>query len=784
VNPNVTAQPEQPQAAPLLEQLRPKLEALIASDIHTDVDRENVVKYANARKNDLYYAGKQYIYPTKQNGQIVDWTASNGHLTSQAGDGGRTYDYVLNFIRGDGAKAIAVLSQRAVNVKAMSDREDDDAGRRRARIADTMARLMRANWRMDSMQRSLALSLWKNGTTFLYTPWVVNGAKYGTTSMPVLEMVEQPGGEAFYDCVQCGSSSPESQAPMGSCPQCATPFGEEDRREPEPVQSLEQTGVKDYSNGSVELILATIFEVTTPFYIKDLSEAPWLWYEFETHKGALLSLYPQLREMFKSDSGSNGEPSSTASGRMARDTASSPSKTQYTARKNRWLYSRYWLRPTMYQLIADGDNGEGQAIREQLLQAYPDGVKVTAVNGKIVDLQHECLDEVWTAIKPQASEYLYADPLCQDYLGPQDIINDMFNLYVESAERSIPFTLYDPQVLDPEMIARHRATPLELVPAKPGVGGSLREGVHTPEVAKVNPESMNLMSLAKDVGRENAGIQPALFGGDDGVEQTAKEATMKRNQALMQLNTTWNAMGIGQATAMENAAIQFAKYSDGRVVVYRGAALPPQVTEISGIEELAEGGWHYEAEPSMPMTWGERSDKVWSLLNQANPAAMQVLGIVDQMGLPEPENIRAFQEAIGLPDWKVPKFNDLEKIYDTINMAAQQEAIQTPDPMTGQPQWMSTIPVDEFEDDHMFVAQTVMKWRRQRKQGSFAGRAREPIRTSSRGASSTSCWRNRHPWQRLREKVGAKAPTVGAVNRWRTNRRRDRLPRPTRKRLT
>lgn len=684
--------------ARLLEELRGPLENLIVQDIHGDVDREKIVQYANARRNDLYYSGKQYIYPVQTNGQTVDWSATTGNLVSNADPGGRTYDYCFNLIRGDGDKAIAVLAQKAPTIKAMPDRPDDSNATQRSRKADNLAGIMRSHWRIDEQQRHLALSLYKNGTTFLYTPWVANASRYGTTEEPVYDMVPTPIGEPYFQCVGCGSSSPMDSV---ECPQCGRPLGPEDMREPAVEPMLKQVGSKKYANGSVELILASIFEVTTPFYIKNLSESPWLWYEYEVHRGSLMAIYPETREMFKGEQGHDGESASSSSGRFARDTAASPSKTYISNRKNRWLYSRYWLRPSMYELMV-GDMGN--AYRDKLYEQFPHGLKATCVQGKLIKLEPEKLDEVWTAIKPRASEYLYADPLCEDYIGPQDVYNDMYNILVESAERSIPFTLYDPRILDHEMLKKHRATPLEMVPTLPGFGSDLRSAMFTPQTAEVQPEVARVMEGVKAGGRELIGVLPAMFGGDDGRDQTAREAEMKRNQALMQLNTTWNYIRNGIAAACENAAVQYAKHSGGKVFVHRGASLPPEEIEFEGLDELALGGWHYEAEEAMPMTWGQRSDKFWGLLEKP-PEVWQLTGLIDQEGTPEPENILTLQEIIGMPDWKVPKLDDLYKVQETIRRLSTQDPILGP-----MGELMPSIPADEFEDDHMFCAKVIQKW--------------------------------------------------------------------------
>ena len=254
----------------LLEFLRKPLEDLFKRDVQSEVDTEKAQQYANARRNDLYYAGKQYLWPMfDATGRITDWTSSGRNLRGFPAQT-RTYDYNLNYYRGDGDKAIAILAQKPPTVKGMPNRPDDDAATRRSRIADLFANVMRSHWRMDELMRGMALSLWKNGTTFLYTPWVANGAKYGTTEEPIISL------------------QPNFDAETG-----------------EPFMVPIQDGMRSYANGTVECFLATIFEVTTPFYIKGIWESPWLWYEFDMHRGALMATHPELRELLRNDGGTS-----------------------------------------------------------------------------------------------------------------------------------------------------------------------------------------------------------------------------------------------------------------------------------------------------------------------------------------------------------------------------------------------------------------------------------------------------------------------------------------------
>ncbi len=693
----------------MLEMVTPIVENLVRQEIEGDVDREKIIQYANATRNDLYYHGKQYLYPVRQNDETVGWSAVSGNLAanSPVPEVGRTYDYTLNYIRGDGDKAIAILSQKIPACKAVPNRQDDDQKARLSQKADIVAQALLPHWNMEEQMRRIALSLWKNGTTFIYTPWVSSSKKYGTTTLPIIKFDQSEPGVPEYHCLNCGDATPAPEVdPMQpTCPTCGAPLDQSDLRESEPLNVPVQDGEQTYPNGSVEFHIGTIFEVTTPFYSRGINDLPWLWFEREIHKAAAIEAYPWMRSKLRDDAMASAASSTSATGQVARDRASSPSKTLVRGRKNRVLESYFWITPAMYEMIPVEQDEKARQVADVLRSNFPDGAKLTFANRHLARIEHESIQEVWTIIKPRASEYIYADPLCEDYLGPQDVINDMFNMFVESNERSIPITLYDPSVIDPAAIAKNRATPAEFIPAKANIGGSLKDAMYSPPVAKVEPQAFQLAQDARDAGRQIVGVLPAMFGGDEGREQTAKEATMKRNQALMQFNTAWNYVRSGIATALENAVMQSAKYGSDRLAVRRGAGMPVEIVEIEGMVELIEGGWHMEAAEGMPMTWSDRRDLVWSLLEKSqDPIAL--------LGGMSPSNVQEWQEAIGMPEWKVPFYDAIGKVRDTIRRLSQEAPTIAPQFDLSMPpqQPQPSIPPDEFEDDHMFVANAVKDW--------------------------------------------------------------------------
>src|SRR5579863_9231681 len=193
----------------LLELLQPALKDVLKEDIRGDVERDKIWQYSQARKHDLYWKGDQYLVPNyADGGLIVDYSPVSGNVKfNEADSQASLYDYVVNDFRGYGRKFVALL-QQPPNCKAAPNRSDDEDHERRARKADSINQQISALWDNESITQQLALSIYKDGTTFLYTPFVANPDKWGYTQEPVYEdrAVEIAPGKLH--CIQCGMDTP------------------------------------------------------------------------------------------------------------------------------------------------------------------------------------------------------------------------------------------------------------------------------------------------------------------------------------------------------------------------------------------------------------------------------------------------------------------------------------------------------------------------------------------------------------------------------------------------
>lgn len=667
------------------------------SQLRDQVEHSRSQHMLDLERNHRYWKGEHYQAPSFSGGGVE--VLSSGQFRAKAGAGvdSGVNDYVLNFIRGDGRFLVGILG-RMPNTTAVADSEDETIAER-ARKADKIIRMLWPHWRVEIAHAEGVRMHWLDGTFFLHTPYVVNKALYGETKVPQYE--EQPVEAAlgFYSCWQCGTQTPESAA-LGACPRCQTPLTDVDysppvfHMEPVPVEPL------TYPNGSVELHMYTALHVTIPYRARDLETCGWLQLEYEESPSVVMTAHPEVADNISAyRSSSNGNAySDNAADRQARTTAASYRKYSDLWNATDWLYTRLWIQPSMYyQLAMEQDQTNPRPIVEELLHEYPDGIKAIYVNGSLVKLVNERLTDVWTACKPSVNETVMTEALCAPMIPLNDLVNDGFNIGVQTAQKSNSINLFDPNVISAKYFSKARGGAPDWIPAMPGVSGDLRSAVHSTTANELRPAVMEMMRVARSSSQEIVHITPPLTGMDSR-EKTLGESEMNRNQALLPHNTQWAYLRQAWSEAFAKAIVQFARYTSGKLFFRSHNSMPPPQLEIEDIEDLLNGGYHVECDQSIPLTWGQRRAQMFQLLERG-PEMMQML----QLG--NPQNLKTLYEIIGNEDFKITGLELHRKVMFDIAELLKGAPTQAPDGRL-----IPSIPPDDFAMDHAFWVQAAKDW--------------------------------------------------------------------------
>lgn len=673
-----------------IEEFKDVLDTLLREYVDQDADAEKTLQLLRLEKADFYYRGIQNIAPqvNPSGGSPLGWTPVGVPTLTAAGqDESASYaDYNFDLMKTYGKKFVAVLGQRPFyNNKALPDDPQSESDLRASRQADLLIQLLRSWWNVKLLNLRLAYFCWKAGTVFGMTRWIADANKYGFNEMPVVEPRPVTIDEGGFACFACGTTSVSMRTveipdetgemiPNTVCPSCGGPLTNADYREPVSVNIPAETGIKKYANGRVELHLKTGLRVTVPFNAEDLPDTPYVMEESEENKGLLMELYGQGLEK-KIGSGTPEAPYSGDGTRMLGQTVRSATQSLIGSARAKssslWNFRRVWIRPYMYNLVKD----EGK--KKTLKEKFPDGMKIIRVEGVLVDLANENLDDFFSTCQPDVSDYLWTDGVMWGVMGHQDAWNNALNLAVEHLERGLPTYLADPDLIDVDAYNDRPFRPQEMIAAKPGSSVSLDNGVKMLPPATFPNQLQQLTGVIEQNVQSHTGVLPNLYGGGAPTE-TADQARNQLNQALMQLGTTGEHMTQFWVDAHTNAIWEIARHAVG----------PMQVSgETVDFEALKSGNWHIEGEIGIPRSFGERKDALMQIVSQ-NPQLAQALRVDD------PVNIGAVSTYLDLPDLKNPDEDLRIAVNGIVDQLLKGEAVQGPDGMQH-----ASIPFDSIVFD-------------------------------------------------------------------------------------
>jgi len=675
-----------------------KLKRFIEDSIDAEVNTEKTRQYLKLQKCDLYCRGLQYTAPRMTSDGDITFDAT-GNPSPHEEDRGQ-YEYNLDVIRTYRRKWAAILGQRPFYaLKGVADdpqSEEDQAAARQAELGKVW---LHSKWDTETTNTAIADNLYTAGTAWIYTPYVVDEALFGTNEEEIVESREvevDPGG---YQCIQCGYKFPEpvdNDFGFPGCPACGADVAEESRIPPVTVEVPEVTGYQEYVNGGVAFHICNALTVTDPFYGKAVKHLPYHVYEYEEDKGVLLGLYPKLRKWMDDDGNLRiGDEETSLTGEQARQSVESPSgSSDPTASQNRWTYARYWIHPDRFNIIKDKE------FREHLQKNFERGLKVPVIEGHpLLDDygEEEAVYDVWTAIKPEANDYLTCDPVCWGILGHQDIINDMGGMAIETLERGLPTHIVDAGLLDLDAISKKPFSPQEIVETKGMNGGALESRITTLPTAKFPPQLVLIMEWVEKSIQNQTGLTTRAFGGESG-KMTAKQSTIDLNQALTQLGTPGLMISRGWEQATENAIGQMKKYSSKGMTV----SVPGEgAAEVMDFDVLRGGSFHFESHPGFPQSYQEKREIFNMMVQQNSP-------LLGPLGYTSPRAISVTRDMVGIYDIKSP----IEETKDKIDERIQEllKGVPTQEDVDGEIMMLPSIPPEQYMDDPTVVIALMREW--------------------------------------------------------------------------
>ena len=172
-------------------------------------------------------------------------------------------------------------------------------------------------------------------------------------------------------------------------------------------------------------------------------------------------------------------------------------------------FQRTWLRPWAFFALED------KALRDELLQLFPDGAYVAFAGDVYCESRNENMDDHWRVLHALPGDGSSGRPALGDVMiSVQERFNTLSNLQIETYEYGIPPIYADSEVLDFDSLQNQTAEPGAHYPARAKPGQSLAAGFFQPAPAEVPPDlAQHAANLMGPVAQFLTGAFPALFGG-------------------------------------------------------------------------------------------------------------------------------------------------------------------------------------------------------------------------------------------------------------------------------
>jgi predicted RNA-binding Zn-ribbon protein involved in translation (DUF1610 family) len=613
-------------------------------NITEEYDKEDKLERDEHRslwtKLENYFHGKQRIF---YNSVAKDWRSLDNTETA------RHYDKIINVYRGHAESIIAALSIKpptAIFYPADADVEADITTAKAC--TKIKSNIERFNQAQQLMIKALMI-LFNQGVCAAYI-YNKKSHQYGSYATPDYSK----DGRAIYttllNCSECGSNIDEItfEREKGkvsdeeyTCPVCGFHGTPEKHEFEEYVPEIIGTTVSPKSKTCIE-VFSPLY-VYMPFYCRRQEHLPYLRMRFEQHYANLKNLYPVLRKRgFTS--------------RVDQENSEERGITVGVSSENLSTVDCWWIRPWAYDILDDREKE-----RKKLKENYPDGIYAVLIDGELVEIHNESLDDHWSVTHNPLDNYIHSDPLGKGLAPIQDLENEILDLQIETFEHAIPETFARSDVLDFKKYSKSRAAPGMIYPVMaPAENQSIGSAFHSVKTATLSEEADLMMQRLDAKAQFVSAAFPSIYGGPAiSGSKTASEYTQSRSMALQRLSLPWNTIKYWWADVMAKAVPLYIKAmretgEDEKMVEKTKTGFINTWIRQSDIEGTI-GVVEADADENLPMTPAQLKDTIVQLMTMKDEFISDALT--------HPQNAPLVTKALGAPDFYIPGSDDRNKQY-------------------------------------------------------------------------------------------------------------------------
>ena len=728
------------------------------------------------RQARLFWQGLQYSW---WNSQDMNWHLpweAKAYDDSALEDMPR-YQFVTNLYQAFGLSFVSMISQDVPTTRFYPQSTLIEADMTTAKAASEACKLIEQNNHVEKLLTGAGFYLWTDGKIGGYVRYVADGQRFGWRDELVLTERWVPLGCDKHVCPQCGEETeldtpqwfgdgatgdgasseatpseatpgdpagtdsseaakgprvPRQNAPgrpelqndaasgndSGSqsfltgviCPQCGTALGEPDFRPAPRVPVPIGIGTRRVPNGQEVISIVGGLELNTPVWANEQHEFPYLQWQLEVHRAKLKAAFPHVADKIQMGGESGADDIYARATRVA-VAQGMPTTHPGDALFNLVTFSRTWIRPWAFYAIED------PAVRDALLQLFPDGCYVGFAGDTYCESRNESMDDCWRVMHALPGDGQNRPSVGESLIDVQERYNTLSNIQAETYEYGIPPIYADPQVLDFDALQGQTAEPAAHYPARARPGMSLADGFFQPAPAQVPPDMLrHQQDLIGPISQFLTGLFPAVFGGEMENVKTASGYAMARDQALGRLGLVWRRLKHFYGDVMLLSVDCFRKNRPNDVEMpFLGAGGEFEAKFIRLADLKGNIQAHPESDETFPRLKSQQRAVMQQLMSSPDPTI--------QAALREPANLGFIKSLIGLSELVVPGDDAREKQLREIQQLLASAPIvvhvpsagggadgEAPDGEKTEAHLTSTVPVDEMLDDHTTEFEECRRW--------------------------------------------------------------------------
>lgn len=277
---------------------------------------------------------------------------------------------------------------------------------------------------------------------------------------------------------------------------------------------------------------------------------------------------------------------------------------------------RIWLKPSNFFNIRD------DARRQAVLAKFPDGVCMHFLGGSFAAAINESMDDHWTIEFASEGRGTKRPGLGDSFIGVQDQINILSNLYHEYEVRGIPTIYHYDKAINSEAVNKMEARPGNHLPVTP----PQRDNPNIPNLFWPSPSvevPQSLIQRLNDlstgvVGQFLTGIFPALSGAGLGgvVQETASGFQRQIEQSMGRVALYYRRQRSLHQRTMNLAVREFAKSQS----METNLSVPGKKSRRIDPIAIRKGRFHIypEADEGYPVLFRDKREQLTSMIADPN----------------------------------------------------------------------------------------------------------------------------------------------------------------------